>query len=511
MTETTVAIVKLSIGLVAAAAWLSGNSPTGARSRWLSRSTGAALAACAVLATCAYFQFGRMPAHFVHRWEMFHYYVGAKYHSELGYERLYRCTAVADAQDGLRPAARRAIRDLKTDGLERWSDVVAQPQLCTAHFTPQRWSEFKSDVRFFRRGLGQQHWELAQLDHGYNPPPLWTATWGKLIQAVPASLPNLQWLASLDLLFMAASVAALGLSFGWRTAALTVVFWGSQAASDFGWTGGGLVRQDWLFLCVAALALLHRHQFGWAGAALALAGLLRLFPLLLFVGPCVVWLASWRARGTPPAALKRFVLGAALASSVAVGVSVAHGTLADYREFWSHIQLRREAIVSNHMGLRTLLSATSLEDGAPHASAHEPGWVSQRRGRLQELRVVYVPLVATLSMLVALALWRTQRAWVGAALATALIPILLDPSNYYYSFFILLTPLVAQKRSLGVLLCVVATGGQLLSLRFDAAETRFVALSWLYVGVSVVVTFAFARGADLGLTKRDGWLCKTIA
>ena len=32
----------------------------------------------------------------VHSWDQFHYYVGSKYQAELGYERLYACTAVKD-------------------------------------------------------------------------------------------------------------------------------------------------------------------------------------------------------------------------------------------------------------------------------------------------------------------------------------------------------------------------------------------------------------------------------
>jgi hypothetical protein len=100
--------------------------------------------------------------------------------------------------------------------------------------------------------------------------------------------------------------------------------------------------------------------------------------------------------------------------------------------------------------------------------------------------------------------------WLGVALSTALIPLLLDPSNYYYSFFILLVPLAVQKRALGVLLCVVAAGGQLLSLRFAAPEARFAALSWLYVGVCLVVTLAFVRWPSWAFSWERGSTCKAI-
>src|SRR6187431_715262 len=166
MSATAVALLKLATALCAAAACYRFASGAG---RGTSRGASALLGLCAVLAVCAYFQFGRLPAGFVHRWELFHYYVGSKYHAELGYKRLYRCVAVADAEDGLLPNQRRMIRDLETDGVVRAASVIAEPSVCKAHFSAARWSAFTHDVRFFRRGLGRKGWEQAQLDHGYNP------------------------------------------------------------------------------------------------------------------------------------------------------------------------------------------------------------------------------------------------------------------------------------------------------------------------------------------------------
>jgi hypothetical protein len=510
MSETGVALLKLATALGAAAACYRLASGAG---RGTSRGASALLGLCAVLAVCAYFHFGRLPAGFVHRWEMFHYYVGSKYHAELGYKRLYRCAALADAEDGLLPK-RRVIRDLDTDGVVPAADLVAEPQICKSHFSAARWSAFQHDVRFFRHGLGRKTWEQAQLDHGYNPPPLWTATWGKLAQLAPANLRHLQLLAAGDLALMLGVLVMLGWGFGWRIAALAAVFWGTQAASEVGWTGGGLGRQDWLFLSAAGLALLRRRWFGAGGAALALAGLLRIFPALLLLGAGLVWFSRWRRNGTAPSALHRFALGATLATSLGLGVSVAHGGAADYREFWSHIQLRRDAVVNNHMGLKTLLSAAPLPIASASASASasvgqgEPRWMVERRERLKTLGVLHTAALAGAVLLVGAALWQAASAWVGVALATALIPLTLDPSNYYYSFFVLLVPLAARKRTLAVLLCVVAAGGQLLSLRFAAPELRFVALSGLYVGVSLVIALAFIRWPRWAFFEERDSTCK---
>ena len=58
---------------------------------------------------------------FGHPSETYHYYIGSKYFRELGYTRLYRCTAVADAEAGWRKRVEsRYVRDLETN------DVVMQ-------------------------------------------------------------------------------------------------------------------------------------------------------------------------------------------------------------------------------------------------------------------------------------------------------------------------------------------------------------------------------------------------
>ncbi|HVY31223.1 MAG TPA: hypothetical protein VHB79_31920 [Polyangiaceae bacterium] len=485
MSATVVALIKLGAALGAAGAsyWLGRGS---------SRAASAVLAACAALAVCAYFQFGRLPAGFVHRWEMFHYYVGSKYHAELGYERLYTCAAIADAEDGLAASPRRLIRDLATDGTVHAAVIAQHPETCKAHFSAARWSDFRRDVRFFRKGLGRRQWEQAQLDHGYNPPPLWTTTWGALANRVPATWSNVRWLASIDLLLMAGVLVALTTAFGWRAAALGAVFWGTQAASEVGWTGGGFVRQDWLFCAVAGIALLRLQRFGWAGAALMLAGLLRVFPALLLAAVVLVWLWRWGKERRPPRALSRFALGALVCVTLAGGASVASQGASDHRQFWSHIQLRREAIVSNHMGLRTLIAGAPLEVNSVRAP-DEPHWVSQRRQRLAILSDVHRVVLVGGVLLVLAAIIQARQAWAAAALGTALIPLLLDPSNYYYSFFVLLVPLMRKQPALAVLLCVIAAGGQLLGLRFAADASRFFALSCLYVAAALFLALAFVR------------------
>ncbi len=68
---------------------------------------------------------------YLHRWELYHYVVGAKYFRELGYEGLYRCSTVADAEAlGADDVRGRSIRNLATNRIESAETVLHDPGRC---------------------------------------------------------------------------------------------------------------------------------------------------------------------------------------------------------------------------------------------------------------------------------------------------------------------------------------------------------------------------------------------
>jgi hypothetical protein len=220
---------------------------------------------------------------FYHRHEFFHYYLGSKYDRELGYERLYYCVAVAQADSGQTNEVRaRKMMDLGIDTIVPTQDALAHPEVCRDRFeSPERWEAFKADVKFFRNSANLQYWNDMQKDHGYNPPPVWTVMghfWGMLH---PATDGYLKFLASFDLVFLAGMFAVIYWAFGWRVFSVAAIFWGCQLPAEYFWTGGAFMRQDWLFFVVLSACLLRKHHWAWAGAAFAYSTLLRVFPGLL--------------------------------------------------------------------------------------------------------------------------------------------------------------------------------------------------------------------------------------
>ncbi len=134
----------------------------------------------AALSFGAYFDFFnpnvRYPEYY-HRHEFFHYYLGSKYSHELGYTRLYECTAIAEIELGRgAEVRRRELRDLRVNLIKQVNDtyVVSDPAQCKSHFSPAKWEAFKKDVDWFYGTARGSYWENMQKDHGYNPPPVWT-------------------------------------------------------------------------------------------------------------------------------------------------------------------------------------------------------------------------------------------------------------------------------------------------------------------------------------------------
>ena len=485
------ALLKLSIALVAMLV-LGAEVLRGRRGRDSNR----LLLACAVLAAGAYFAPGLERGAFVHRWEMFHYYVGAKYHAEVGYERLYTCVLAVDVADGVQGARERRVRDLRTDTLTTGEKLLGSSAPCEESFTPVRWAEFERDVRAFRRQSGsRRYWEAMGQDHGYNPPPLWTLVGRSLASLAPPTPRTLTLLASLDVVLMGGAVLLLAWGFGTRVAMLAVIFWGTQAASDFGWTGGGFLRQDWLFFVLAALALLRRGRPFWAGAALAVSGLLRVFPAALAVGLGVLVLRRLLVRREVSTEHRRLLAGAGVAGAVLVTLTLLALGPHAYTAFWHHIQLRHLGIISNHMGLRTLFA---FSPAASLGALSDPAlldpttpWVLARAARLASLGIAYRLAAFGIVALTAFVVWRARTAWLAMALSLPLIVALTEPSCYYYSVWVVALPLTLARPAVGVTLLGVSAAGQLVGIRFQAYDERYFALALLYVGSALVLLASF--------------------
>ncbi len=162
--------------------------------------------------------------------------------------------------------------------------MLTHPEKCKDKFTAARWEDWKKDVDWFYHSSVGSYWDNMQKDHGYNPPPVWGMT-GKLFASIaPAGDTFFKILSMIDVGFHVGVVLLFYWAFGFRIMAIATVFWGCNAPANFYWTGGAFLRQDWLFLLVAAVCCARKRKFGLAGAALTWSALLRVFPIIFFGG-----------------------------------------------------------------------------------------------------------------------------------------------------------------------------------------------------------------------------------
>lgn len=436
---------------------------------------------------------------YAHPSETVHYYLGAKYFPELGYTGLYECVAVADAEAGLDPEAlrQRPMRDLARNELVTAEAALADPTRCRARFSDARWDAFRADVDFLRALVPPRRWALFQQDHGYNATPAWTLAGHLVTNTGPASQAQLRMLWALDPLLLLALWAGALWAFGGRLSAIAAVYFGTNYLSPYGWTGGALLRQDWLAASVLGVALLRRERHAAGGALIAWATLLRVFPGCLLAGPALgaLWRMARERKLRLLPAERRFAVGATavLAAGLAVS-SLASGGPARWLEFAERSRVQLSTPLANHVGLVTALSFdpaarsevardTSLADPMEH-------WKEARRARFAERRWLFGALAAGFAVLLARAA-AGRPLWVGAILGAAGIPVALELTGYYWSVLLLLAFLGARRPAIGPALCLFGVSGYAISELWHWTDEIHAAISVLGVALAFYAVWLF--------------------
>jgi hypothetical protein len=426
-----------------------------------------------------------------HRWDQFHYYLGAKYLPELGYMRLYECTAVAEAERfGRSAVAARTIRDLGTEALVPAARALADPESCTRHFSPARWAAFGDDVAWFRRDMpAPWYWRRMQGDHGYNGAPTWSIAGRALASLGPASARMQTALALIDPVLLAVAFGLIGWAFGAHAVWVALVVWGCQFPAKGAWTTGAFLRQDWLLAVIASVCLARRERWVGAGIALATAAMLRLFPALLLGVPLLVAVRRWLVTRTLAASHRRFVLGLVIGAAVWLSAATAVFGIATSREFIDRIALHASEPLANHVGLRAVLSQTmagrlaKTEDDGAVDPFHV--WKVRREEAFAARRPIYLLLVGGVVALAAVAAGRIHELWIALAGSTVLVVALVDVASYYCAFFVLLALLGSRDPrhewlALGAI--VVSRLVNALPLVADSVDVRYAAQSVVFVG-----------------------------
>ena len=464
------------------------------------------LALLGALSLVAWWNFGFFHfSGYVHLHEFYHYYLGAKYQQELGYTRLYRCVAIAQDELGqTAEVAARRIRDLETNELQPGTAALSDPAGCTSHFTPARWEAFKADVAWFKAHMSERKWNEVQMDHGYNATPVWTMAATLLTNLAPASRGGNMVLALIDPFLLLVMWFAVIRAFGWPTAAVALVWWGTNYPARFYWTGGAFLRADWLLFTVLAVCLARRTRMTAAGFSLGCASLLRMFPGFLAVGLAAreAW-SMWARRSLVPSRdFLRFTGGLVLAAALLVPASslVNSGRMLDldaWRAFAANSRKHLATTSTNRMGLKVAVSfdpATTV-DRVRDFWLDSPwdAWYAARARTFDQRRPLFYGLL-TLFLATLLLATRRQPPWVALVLGAGVLPFGLELTCYYYAFFTVFGLLWPDHPWAGVWLCALAAATSIVPALIQAEDVGFFAQSVLCLAFVAGLTLAVAHG-----------------
>jgi hypothetical protein len=475
--------------------------------------------------------------HYIHMWEHYHNYIGAKYGPELRYSRLYECTAVADLEDGLYTRVKeRKMRNLLTNESGTTEAIIKEPMRCKSHFTAARWEEFRRDIRWFRARFSTERWNQTQDDHGYDSTPVWA-----ILARVLTESSDITWTTTIKLKMfgyekVVGKILVLGIidsvllvlmwgvvwwAFGWRATCVALLYWGCNFPARYYWNGGSFLRSDWLVWMVIGIALLKKEKMAIGGFALTYAALLRVFPGFVVVGliaKAFYQMVKERRFFIFKPQL-RFAAGCIAALLIFIPISSwATNGLDAWVDFAKNYHTRVSTPLTNNMGLKTVLGYNFATRAIKmqNFKLEDPfnRWKDARRYYYEARKPVFVALIILFLILLGKA-GSKGKDWEVAALATGLIAVAAELNCYYYGFLLTYGLLWDKRKLPGTAACILAAVTCLFPAIWGWNDDHFGAMSLATVITiyAVVAQIAF-EGQDwrgLGTRLRNSPTLKRLS
>ncbi|HXI59595.1 MAG TPA: hypothetical protein VNO55_26185 [Polyangia bacterium] len=524
-------VLRTVIAAVAAVALLReffGRGKSEVDRRWIT----AILCALSVLGVACYYHLG-MPQFrdnskhrrtLVHPWDMRVYFPVAKYFRELRFDGLYLASVAAYLDNNnVQPEriSRVRLRDLRDNHMRTVSELVDEIQGVRSRFTPQRWEEFRKDMRYFQDVMGRDDYLGSLQDHGGNATPVWILQAHALFRKAPASETTLTLSGLIDPLILLATFIVIGRTFGLRAMLLVMIMFGVTDYSRFGTNlMGSTLRIDWMAAMGLGACAFKRRRYALGGGLVAYAGLIRAFPALaafLLCAPGIWWVIErvradrkfpgWAAvrEGLRPTGLA--IAGGLGTMVVLVALSSAVFGFSDSWGAWAQkIRIHAEKPNTNHVGLRNVLAFDPDRIGQRVIDNRQvESWATWQREQLERFDarkpIFYLGVLAFTGL--AFAACRRRRLDQAALMGLMLIPVFFYPANYY-CHFVWLLPLLGtrDKQPYDWLFTYVSVA--LLAMTVLQYPTLFTGWSdVVYTWQSVILLAGFA--AILGALAWDAW------
>ncbi len=498
----------------------------------------ATLGILAVLALACYYHFGAAQfldvakgrPSIVHTWDMRNYFPTVKYFEELRYDGVYLASLAAyvDVVGKGDPASVKNanLRDLTDNHMMTGVEAAPRLNAARARFSPERWTEFKQDMKYFIDTMGSSAYLDSMQDHGGNATPVWLLSAWLVLRDLPANEWTLGAAGLIDPVLLLLFFIVLARVFGMRVMLYTVILFGATDFYQFGSNlMGSTLRQDWLVaLGLGACALKKSRPF-LGGFLLAYAGLIRAFPALaalFLLVPVLLFIASevahrrrpWNLRALAAAqgqALRAIAGAAAAVLGLVLLTSGVFGFDAAWKGWFTKIEKHAVGPSTNNVGLRNLLAyrpadTTRLLARQQVADVWEE-WDRRQVSNFDELRPLFYGINGlALGLLILGVAWRPLHQ--VTLLGLLLVPFFFYPSNYYCHFVFLLPMAVAagrrdelagavqeeRDRLFGLVVVVLAgmSVGQYFSLQAGGADERYTLQSLLLLAGFAIIILALA-------------------
>lgn len=473
---------------------------------------------CGVL---AYFNFGMFHwnkyPHSVHYYDIFHYHIGGKYFTELGYFDLYHATVIADQEHAKRfdrISNFTRIRDLRADRLIPWRDALKESERIKAKFSPERWESFKHDIDSFQRQMPSRHWGHALSDFGFNPPPPWALMGRAVAHAFDISkVSQMVLMAWVDVLLLSVGFVFLYKAFGLYPLLMALTFFGVNYTQRYQHMSGSLLRLDWLAYLMIGVSLLKLERPKTAGAFLAYATSLRVFPLMFLAGIGFRWLYHAIRERKIWNDDARALLGALITVIVIFSATLVIKPGIEGRITWKDNITHH----SQRLTVKRIALPYIFINYGRFSDANLPRNMAAREARA-EATVVPVRVIQGVTLALFILVCVNSPTWVASIMGLMLIYTLTNPVRYYWASLVLLIPWLVTTPLQGRKLIALAGlfGMMIIDFAIDSTTMEYtihqyfaswaLALLFLYL----LIDEGFSNGTWQNLVGQGGRLLAAI-
>lgn len=213
--------------------------------------------------------------------DFFHYYFGGKY-PELSYLDFYENMNAVLKDSSIYIKNYRNLRQLEQVLPTTEMDQITIMGQLQQDMGSERLEQLRYDLKFTNENKAPL--QQIFLDHGFNGTPFWIFlqklnpfTYGKL------GMVKFFGLMSMDVVFFVLAILLLTICF--RLTLLQSLLFAAISLNieGFRWLIGSFSRIDWLLLMVLFCYFYNKKKFEWAGAMLAGAACIRIFPSVLIL------------------------------------------------------------------------------------------------------------------------------------------------------------------------------------------------------------------------------------